>query len=136
MKITYRILYVLFLIIACNGALAQSTTKHQSVLYINVIINYEGKIKIKDNVLNLNEVQVYTRNYVRQQPAFKYNGVVYRVYADEDLELGTIMDLEQELQKAFEGKRERYLLNTKTVTLDEPDLWNKLKTLEIKAVKD
>ncbi|QLE00707.1 hypothetical protein HX109_03690 [Galbibacter sp. BG1] len=121
---------------SCIVLYAQNDTFTPKILYVDAIINYEGKIKISDKIMDLQSVQKYIRSLVRNQSVLEYDEVVYRVYADEKLELGTIMDLEQELQKAFTGKRERYLLNTKGIILDEPDIWNHIKSLEIKAIED
>lgn len=137
MKYILKLSGVLFLLIfSANHLYSQSDLMHSKALYVDAIINYEGKIKVHNTLLNIEEVEAYTKSYVRNQPVMKYDHVVYRVYGDENLELGEIMNLEQELQKAYAGKRARYLLDTRAIILDTPNMWEKLKLLEIKSLKD
>ncbi|TVZ26493.1 hypothetical protein JM83_1452 [Gillisia sp. Hel_I_86] len=71
-------------------------------------------------------------------PAYKYEGVAYRIFADGGLQRGTIMDVNTLLLDAYqpiETSVEKYLLATKVYNLDRSDWVKQLNKLDLSAIK-
>lgn len=126
--------FLLFLIATSFSGLAQIKTPQP--LIINVLIDLDSNIYIEENITAKNLVGSSIQNIVKKSPAFKYEGVIYRIFADGNLQHGTIMDVDNLLIDAYKPintKIEKYLLDTKANNLDDPKWMKQLNKLDLKA---
>lgn len=109
----------------------------ESESIINVLIDADKNIMIENTKVDFDEIGGAVKNIISNRPQIATKRLVYRIFADESLKLGYIIDVEQELFKAFSDntRRERYLLNLSETNLDEPNWLDKLNELEIKALE-
>lgn len=95
---------------------AQSTENKNSTFYINVFINEDKDIRIESELVEFDDVSKEIKKRIYEHLFKVDETVTYRIFADKNLMLGYIMDVENEM---FEGngiinktRRERYLLET------------------------
>lgn len=107
----------------------------QPVYYINVLVDADHNIYIQEKKISFDEVAKEVRGIVYNISASKYQGVVYRIYADESLKMGNIIDLGAELIRGYDPiKVERYLLNLERNNIDGSNYIKKLERLDLKAI--
>lgn len=134
MKRLKMILIGLFLFSGMAEIVAQET-KENPVYYINVLIDADHNIYVQGKVIGFEEITKEVRSIVYNISAAKYQGVVYRIYGDESLKMGNIIDVGTELIRGFDPiKVERYLLNLEDNGLDGSNYLEKLEKLELKAI--
>lgn len=132
MKGLKNIFVVLILFGVFTPVLAQEKA---AVYYIDVLVDADHNIYVQENNVSFDEVTKEVRSIVYNIPVSKYEGVVYRIYADESLKMGNIIDLGTELIRGFDPiKVERYLLNLEKNEVDGSNYIEKLKKLDLKAI--
>lgn len=124
----------IFLISALIEMKAQAVEEN-SIYYINVLIDADHNIYVQEKQIGFEEVTKEVRSIVYNIPASKYQGVVYRIYGDESLKMGNIMDMGTELIRGYDPIRvERYLLNLEEKKIDGSNYLEKLKKLDLKPI--
>ena len=134
MKRLSVIFTILFLMTGILPVTAQKQ-EIQPVYYINVLVDSDHNIYIQEKKISFDEVAKEVRGIVYNISASKYQGVVYRIYADESLKMGNIIDLGAELIRGYDPiKVERYLLNLERNNIDGSNYIKKLERLDLKAI--
>lgn len=134
MKRLSVIFTILFLMTGILPVTAQKQ-EIQPVYYINVLVDADHNIYIQEKKISFDEVAKEVRGIVYNISASKYQGVVYRIYADESLKMGNIIDLGAELIRGYDPiKVERYLLNLERNNIDGSNYIKKLERLDLKAI--
>ncbi len=108
---------------------AQNIAENKSTFYVNVFINENKDIRIESELIAFNEISKEDRNRIYEHPFKIDEGVTYRVFADKNLALGYIMDVEEKLYAGYSqnARRERYLLETVELEIDGPNWFKKLE---------
>lgn len=105
------------------------------VYYIDVLIDADYNIYVQEKNIGFEEVTKEVRSIVYNIPASKYQGVVYRIFGDEKLKMGNIIDVGAELIRGFDPiKVERYLLNLEDNGIDGSNYLEKVEKLDLKAI--
>ena len=81
---------------------------------------------------NFNEVEKKVSQLIRNRPFKIDQEVIYRIFADENLKLGYIMDIHGEMSKAGNAPTQKCLLNTTQLNIDGRD-W--FKAIDLKEIK-
>jgi len=129
---------LLFLFASSITGFAQNNKAIVNPLIVNVLIDVNKKIYVEENLTPKGEILQNIQKIIRNTPANKYEGVIYRIFADGSLKHGTIMDVNQLLLKAYQPiktRTEKYLLDTKTNNLDGSNWVKQLNKLDLKAIK-
>lgn len=129
---------LLFLLATTLSGFAQNKSSSKKSLVINVLIDKNKNIYIEENLTLKEDIVLGIQKIIRNTPANKYEGVIYRIFADGSLQHGTIMDVDQLLLEAYQPiktKTEKYLLDLKESDLDGPDWTKQLNKLNFKAIK-
>lgn len=132
----YRNLFLLFIL-----ALPLSTTAQGSIstYYIDVLIDADKNIYFEDSKVTMEEVSKTTRNKVDKLKFVEGKGITYRIFADGDLPLGVIMDLDRRMHLGFTQPNlptRRYLLKTAEVPQDKTNWIDQLNNLDLKAIEN
>ena len=137
MKYFYFLVFTL--ILSTSSLVAQKkSSDNDTKLIINLLIDANQNIMVENKRVSFEEVSREVRKIIYAAPAFKYNGVEYRVFGDVSLNLGVIIDVEDEMFKAYNDEstsRKRYLLNIQKSKLDNPNWTSKIQNLDLKAVE-
>lgn len=120
------------------SVVAQNKSVAPQSLIINVLIDAKSNVYIEETQSSQNSIKSNVQKIVDNSPAFKYEGVTYRIFADGSLQHGTIMDVSQLLlntYKPLQTSVEKYLLDTKANNLDGPDWVQQLNSFDLKDFK-
>lgn len=126
------VIIVLFFLLGLTTTGAQNN----STFVINVLINADKSIKIEGHSVTFEEVQEVTKSILHNRKFILDEKIIFKIYGHEDLILGYVMDVENEMAKATNENttRLRYLLNTNELYLDGSEWIRKVKELNLKPV--
>ena len=116
------------------GASAQSSIEDNKVFYLNVFINANKTIYVEEEKTSFQDVQNQVTKMLRKQPFKVDQQIIFRIFGDNDLDMGYIIDVNAEMRKAIHEniKTERYLLETKKLNIDGQNWFQKI---DLKALK-
>ena len=116
------------------GVSAQSSTENNKVFYLNVFINANKTIYVEEEKTLFQDVQNQVTEILRKQPFKVDQQIIFRIFGDNDLDMGYIIDVNAEMRKAIQEniKTERYLLETKKLNIDGQNWFQKI---DLKALK-
>lgn len=130
--------YLLILV----SVLTFHTTKAQNadkVFTVDVFINSKAQIYLEDKAIESDNIEQEMSDYAFKNNAFYDDNVLYRIYADRNLHLGLIMNVNNQLIKAFHPsntRTERYLLETNELDVSPSNWQNSVRKLNLKAVEN
>lgn len=116
---------------------AQTKEEKKSNFYVNVFINDDKDIRVESDLVDYENVGKEVKKRIYEHPAKLNETVVYRIFADKNLMLGYIMDVERRMFDAYNHntKRERYLLETVEMEIDGPNWLKKLEGKKLEKMK-
>ena len=118
---------------------AQSTENKNSTFYINVFINENKDIRIESELVEFENLSKEIKKRIYEHPFKVDETVTYRIFADKNLMLGYIMDVENEMFESYrinnKTRRERYLLETVKKDIDGPNWLKKLEGIKLDTIK-
>ena len=128
------ILLVLILLSA-NKAISQEKNL-QEPFYINLFISADKTIFVETDKTSFEEVQTKVAEIIRNKPFLIDQKIVYRIFADENLKLGYIMDVNQEMLSGYGDnvQTSRYLLNTVDFNIDGQNWFKSIDMQKLKKV--
>ncbi len=137
MKMMKKIITIVVLVLISTKFIAQTNEQNETNFYINVFINESKDIRIESNLVKFENIDQKVKKIMYDRTFKLDENVTYRVFADKNLMLGYIMDVEQ---KMFDGynqnaRRERYLLDTVYLELDGPNWLKKLEGVKFDTIK-
>lgn len=118
------------------GITTTEAQKSESTFVINVLIDAHKNITIETLSVSFEEVQEVTKTILYNRKFILDEKIIFKVYGHEDLSLGYVMDVENEIAKATNERmqRLRYLLDTTDLNLDGSEWIRKVKELDLKPV--
>lgn len=128
----YRILiFIALLLLTSESVVSQEKNEP---FFLNVFINADKTIYVETNQTRFQEVNKKVAEIIRNAPFKPDQRIVYRIFADEKLKLGYIIDVEQEMLSGYNDnvRIKRYLLNTTELNIDGQ---NYLKSIDLRMLK-
>ena len=113
-----NILFLSLLLLAADYSHAQVAPSQTEPFYVNLFIGADKTIYVETEMANFNEVEKKVSQLIRNRPFKIDQEVIYRIFADENLKLGYIMDVHREMLKAGNAPTQKYLLNTTQLNID------------------
>lgn len=131
-----KILFLFFIIFTAGKTIGQETNT-QEPFYVNLFISADKTIFVETERAKFEEVEAKVAHIVRNKPFKLDQRIVYRIFADENLKLGYIMDVNQEMLSGFGeiAQTSRYLLNTLELNIDGPNWFNSIDMQKLKKLK-
>ncbi len=117
------------------GVSAQSSIEDNKVFYLNVFINENKTIYVEEEKTSFQNVQNQVAEMLHKQPFKVDQQIIFRIFGDNDLDMGYIIDVNAEMRKAIQENiktTERYLLETKKLNIDGQNWFQKI---DLKALK-
>lgn len=74
-----------------------SENENKSVFYVNAYVYENNKIQIQNKQVSLDEIENEVRELLKDHPFREDERIIFRIFADEKLKLGVIMDVEQKM---------------------------------------
>ena len=127
-------LLTLSLLLSCQ-IFAQKGNNENSEFYINVFINSSKEVFVESQKTNFSEVEKGIKKIINAHPFKLDEKIIYRIFADENLKLGYIIDVNQQMNKAYNEniQTQRFLLNTVELNIDGKNWFESKKIKELKG---
>jgi biopolymer transport protein ExbD len=131
-----KIIFLFFILLSANNTVGQETTS-QEPFYINLFISADKNIYVETDKTDFKEVESRVANILRNTPFKLDQRIVYRIFADENLKLGYIMDVNQEMLSGYgdDVQTLRYLLNTRELNIDGQNWFKSIDMKKLKKMK-
>lgn len=113
---------------------SQNNAINKSTFYINVFINSSKQVYVESNKTEFSNIKVEIKKIIRNHPFKIDETIVFRIFADENLKLGYISDVNREMDEAFDIplSTRRYLLNTVQLNIDGKNWFESKNIQELK----
>lgn len=117
-----------------------TSTAHQdnSTYFIDVLIDADKNIFFGETQVALEAVPGITRSKIDNLKFVEGKGITYRIFGDEKLKLGDIMNLQKMMYKGYSQPgltTRRYLLKTSEIPADKSNWIEQLNKLDLKAIE-
>ena len=114
-----KIIFSLLILLSASKAIGQERNDPEP-FYINLFISADKTIFVEHDRTNFEEVETKVSEIVRNMPFKLDQRIVYRIFADENLDLGYIMDVNREMLSGYGDnvQTSKYLLNTVELNID------------------
>jgi len=98
----------------------QASAQETQPFYVNIFINAEETYYVETERTEFENIEQKVSEIVRKKPFRIDQQIVYRIFADKNLPMAKLIDLDQKLQNAYSDniRRERYLLDTVEMNID------------------
>lgn len=132
---TKKFLLLSFAILIGCQIYAQKKSNENSKFYINVFINADKDVFVESEKTEFSKITMEVKEIINKQTFKVDQKITYRIFADENLKLGYIMDVNQEMNKAYYENipTNRYLLNTIELNIDGKNWFESKKIKELKS---
>ncbi len=130
--------YILMLLsfLISNSSLQQES---QEIFTVDVYINADRQVYLEDKLIKANEVKKEINDYASRKKAFLEDSVLYRIYADRNLDMGFIMNINNQLIKAFHPantRTKRFLLYSEELDVNSSNWQDQIQKLDLKALEN
>ena len=100
--------------------LSQASAQESRHFYVNIFINAEETYYVETERTKIENIEQKVSEIVRKKPFRIDQQIVYRIFADKNLPMAKLIDLDQKLSNTYSDniRRERYLLNTVEMNID------------------
>lgn len=131
-----KMIFLVLILLSANEAIGQERNDQQKPFYINLFISANKTIYVETEKTNFNEIEAKVADIVRNIPFKLDQRIVYRIFADENLKLGYIMDVNQEMLSGYDDNVQtlRYLLNTKELNIDGQNWFKSIDMQKLKKI--
>jgi len=127
------LLLSLTILLGCQ-IIAQNNSKENSKFYINIFINVDKDVFVESEKTEFTKITSEIKGIINNHPFKVDEQIIYRIFADENLKLGYIIDVNNEMNKGFNEniQTQRYLLNTVELNIDGNNWFEAEKIKELK----
>lgn len=131
-----KYLLLLVSVLTFQTSIAQGTS---NIFTVDIFIDSDAQVYLENKSIDSGNIEQEMSDYVFEKNAYYDDNVLYRIYADRNLQLGLIMNINNQLIKAFHPsntRTERYLLNAKELDVNASNWQNSVQKLNLKAVEN
>lgn len=131
-----KIIFLLFIILSASETIGQETDV-QEPFYINLFISANKTVFIETEKTSFKEIESKVSSIIRNTPFKIDQRIVYRIFGDENLKLGYIMDVNQEMLSGYGDNVQtlKYLLNTEEMNIDGRNWFQSIDMNKVKKIK-
>ncbi len=128
-----KMIFLFLILLSANKTIGQETNT-QEPFYVNLFISANKTIFVETERTSFKEVETKVADIIRNKPFKLDERIVYRIFADENLKLGYIMDVNQEMLSGYgeNVQTSRYLLNTVELNIDGQNWFNSIDMQKLK----
>lgn len=104
--------------------------------YVNLFVSADKTIYVESEKIDFENIEEKVSKIIRNKEFKVDQPIIYRIFADEKLQMGYLMDLNQELLSAYKEnvKLERYLLNTTELNIDGKNWFDSIDMKKINKI--
>ena len=111
----------------------------QQAFEVNVFVDADKIIYLEDQQVNFQQLSAEVKELVYNQPALKYDSVIFNIYGDKNLKHGFIMDVNRKMLAGYESGKiitRKYLLAYADIEMDSENWQQQIKSLNLKAIEN
>ena len=129
---TRKLFFIALFFFSIDSVISQESNEP---FYVNVFISADKTIYVETKQTRFQEVNLKVAEIIRNAPFKLDQRIVYRIFADKDLQLGYIIDVEQEMLSGYRDdvQMRRYLLNTAELNIDGQNWFDAIDLKKLKA---
>lgn len=103
---------------------------------MNLFISANKTVYVETEKTKFENVEKKVSEIVRNMPFKPDQKIVYRIFADENLDLGYIMDVNQEMISGYaeDISTQRFLLNTMKLNIDGQNWFDAIDMKDLKKI--
>ena len=133
-KMIKKVLSLLIIMLSVNQIYSQEKRNRVEPFYVNVFVNANRTIYVETEKTQFQDIENKISEIIRNKPFKLDQKIIYRIFADENLKLGYIIDINSKMLGAYNENvfNKRYLLNTVELNIDGQD-W--FKQIDIKKLE-
>ncbi|MDR5589093.1 hypothetical protein [Christiangramia sp. SM2212] len=126
---------LILLLFVSNQVSAQNPNSESEAFFVNVFISANKTIYVETEKTAFENIENKVSKIIRNKPFKLDQKIVYRIFADENLDMGFIIDVNQEMLSAYNENviRERYLLNTYKLNIDGQNWFESIDMKKLKS---
>ncbi|GAA4311817.1 hypothetical protein GCM10023115_32370 [Pontixanthobacter gangjinensis] len=130
-------IFLLALLISTYFSVSGQTSTNSDDFYVNLLISADKNIYVETEKTDFSGISDKVSEILRNRPFRLDQESVFRIFADENLPLGYIMDVNREMLAASKDKvkTERYLLNTIELNIDGQDWFQEIDLKDLKPAE-
>lgn len=131
-----KYLFLLVSVLTFHTSIAQET---EHIFTVDVFIDSDAQVYLENKSIDSDNIEQEMSDHAFEKNAFYDDNVLYRIYADRNLHLGLIMNVNNQLIKAFHPtntRTERYLLNAQELDVNASNWQKSVQKLNLKAVEN
>lgn len=131
-----HISFLLLTVLAINNLSAQETDTQKDQFFVNLFISADKTIYVETEKTDFHNVEKEVEEIVTNRPFKLDEEITYRIFADRNLDLGYIIDINNKMLAAYHDnvKTERYLLNTVELNIDGQNWFDSINMKELKKI--
>ena len=132
---TKKFLLLSLTILIGSQIFAQKTSNENSEFYINVLINANKEVFVESEKTDFGNITNEIKEIISKHPFKVDEKLIYRIFGDENLKLGYIMDVNKQMNNAYYEniQTQKYLLNTLEFNVDGKNWFESKKIKELKG---
>lgn len=135
-KKTNFLFFIFFTFFTFNLVSAQQSKVQEDHSYVNLFISANKTVYVETEKTKFENVEKKVSEIVRNMPFKPDQKIVYRIFADENLDLGYIMDVNQEMISGYaeDISTQRFLLNTMKLNIDGQNWFDAIDMKDLKKI--
>lgn len=133
----FKKLFLAFItILIADQISAQEPTADSDAFYVNVFVSKDKTIYVETEKTSFQDIEEKVSQIIRNKPFRLDQTIIYRIFADENLQIGYISDINAEMLSAYSEKvnNQRFLLNTVKLNIDGQDWFQEIDMKNIKSI--
>ena len=121
--------FFLLIFFSISAVSAQKSDTGTDTFYVNIFISADKTIYVETEKSGFDEVEDKVSELIRNKPFKLDQKIIYRIFADENLDLGYIIDVNREMLSAYKENvfTKRFLLNTMELNMDGQDWFDSVE---------
>ncbi len=113
-----------------------SAQESKNTSYVNLFISADKTIYVETEKTGFENIEKKVSAIVRNMPFKPDQSIVYRIFADKNLDLGYIMDVNQKMISGYgeNVRTQRFLLNTMKLNIDGQNWFDSIDMKDLKKI--
>lgn len=129
-------IFLVLILLSAGEVIGQERIDQQKPFYINLYISANKTIFVETEKTDFKEVEAKVAHIIRSIPFKLDQRIVYRIFADENIKLGYIMDVNEEMLSGYDDnvQTKRYLLNSLELNIDGQNWFKSIDMQKLKRI--
>lgn len=131
-----KLIIITLLSLTVNQAFSQKKDVQIEPFYINLFISADKTIFVENSKTTFQKIATKVADIAINKPFILDQRIIYRIFAYENLDLGYIMDVNQEMISGYaeDISTQRFLINTMKLNIDGQNWFDAIDMKDLKKI--